>query len=462
MNREENRIFYKKLIALTLPLAFQSLMLAAVAAGDAFMLGRLDQDSMSSVSLASQIQFIQNMVIYSVTSAGTILGAQYWGKGDKKTINDVFCLMLRVNAVVSILFFVGCVFFPRYLMYLFAHEEALVANGAEYLKIAGWSYLLTGISQCYLSIMRISGHAGRSAWISSGAVVLNIGLNAVFIFGLLGAPKMGVRGAATATLIARVVELVWAVGSSFGKTFIRPNIKRLFFRDRLLQADFRKCCLPVLGASLLWGIGFTSYTAVMGHLGGDAAAANSVTAVVRDLMCCVCNGLASASGIVVGNSLGEGDLITGKAYGDKMVKISVLCGIGTMVIIIALIPLVLRVAELTEQAKKNMTGIMIIMAVYMVARCINTILINGIFAAGGDTKFDMYSLAAAMWGFAVPLSFLSAFVFGWNIYIVYMFTCIDEIGKIPWVMLHFRKHKWVKDLTRNRINEGGESNEVQN
>lgn len=450
MNKEEKREFYKRLATLTLPLAFQSLMLASVAAADAFMLGRLDQNAMSGVSLASQIQFIQNMVIYSVTAAGTILGAQYWGKGDKKTINDIFCLMLRINAAVSVLFFIGCVFFPQYLMLAFAHDEALVANGAEYLRIAGWSYLLTGISQCYLSIMRISDHAGVSAAISSGAVVLNIGLNAVLIFGMFGFTPLGVKGAAAATLIARVFELILSVGASFFKSFIRPDLKRLFFRDKLLLSDFRKCCLPVLGASLLWGVGFTSYTSVMGHLGGDAAAANSVSAVVRDLMCCACNGIASAGGIVVGNKLGKGDLKTGKAYGDKLLVISVICGVVTAVIIIALIPLTLLIAQLTDTARKNLIGMMIIMAVYMIARCINTIVINGVFAAGGDTKFDMYSLAVSMWGIAVPLSFLSAFVFGWHIYIVYVFTCIDEIGKIPWVMLHFRKHRWVKDLTRQR------------
>ena len=450
MNKEEKKEFYKKLLTLTLPLAFQSLMLASVAAADAFMLGRLDQGAMTGVSLASQIQFIQNMVIYSVTAAGTILGAQYWGKGDKKTINDIFCLMLRINAAVSILFFVGCVFFPQYLMLAFAHEDALVSNGAEYLRIAGWSYLLTGISQCYLAIMRISEHAGVSAAISSGAVALNIGLNAVLIFGYLGFAPMGAKGAAAATLTARIVELVFAFSASFFKNFIRPDLKRLFFRDKLLSADFRKCCLPVLGASLLWGVGFTSYTSVMGHLGGDAAAANSVSAVVRDLMCCACNGIASAGGIAVGNKLGEGDLNKGKAYGDKLLIISVICGVITALIIIALIPLTLIIAELSDAARKNLIGMMIIMAVYMIARCINTIVINGVFAAGGDTKFDMYSLAVSMWGIAIPLSFLSAFVFGWHIYIVYIFTCIDEIGKIPWVMLHFKKHKWVKDLTRNR------------
>ena len=452
MNKEEKRLFYKRLIALTLPLAFESLMLASVAAADAFMLGRLDQNAMSGVSLASQIQFIQNMVIYSVTAAGTILGAQYWGKGDKKTINDIFCIMLRINAVISVLFFIGCVFFPQYLMYLFAHEEILVSNGAEYLRIAGWSYLLTGISQCYLSIMRISDHVGVSAAISSGAVVLNIGLNAVLIFGLFGITPLGIKGAAIATLTARIIEWSLSVGISFKKNFIKPDLKRLFLRDKALSSDFRKCCLPVLGASLLWGVGFTSYTAVMGHLGGDAAAANSVSAVVRDLMCCACNGIASAGGIAVGNRLGEGDLKRGREYGDKLLVISVICGIITAVIIIALIPAVLLVAELTETARKNLIGMMIIMAVYMIARCINTIVINGVFAAGGDTKFDMYSLAATMWGIAIPLSFLSAFVFGWHIYVVYVFTCIDEIGKIPWVMIHFRKHRWVKDLTRQRNN----------
>ena len=446
----DKKLFYKKLAALTLPLAFQSLMLASVAAADAIMLGRFDQDQMSAVSLASQIQFIQNMVLSSVTGAGTILGAQYWGKNDRRTVVDLFNMILRINAVVSVLFFVGCVFFPHYLMMAFSHEKTLMDNGVQYLRIAGWSYLMTGISQCYLSIMKISGHAPRSAWISSGAVVINIGLNAVFIFGLFGLPEMGVKGAALATLISRVIELVWSIASSFGKTYLRPDLRRLFFRDRLLSADFRKCCLPVLAASLLWGVGFTSYTAVMCHLGTDPAAANSVAAVVRDLMCCMCNGIAAAGGILVGNELGVGNLELGRQYGDKLTAISFVIGIGTALIVCALTPLVINIADLTDTARRYLFGMMFIMAFYMIGRCVNTIVINGVFAAGGDTKFDMYSLLAAMWGLAVPLAFLGAFVFGWNIYVVYACTCLDEVGKIPWVMFHFRKHKWVVDLTRER------------
>ena len=446
----EDKEFYQKLAALTLPIAFQSLMLAAVAAGDAVMLGRVEQNSMAAVSLATQIQFVQNMLLSSMVSGMPVLGAQYWGKGDRRTVRDLFNLGLRLNGIISIAFFIACVFFPRPLMLLYAEDEALVSIGCQYLRIAGWSYLLTGISQCYLGMMKITGHASRSAWISSVTVVGNIVLNAVFIFGLLGAPAMGAEGAALATVIARIAELVWSIASTFEKDFLPPDLRRLFFRDRELSRDFRKCTLPLLGAYLLWGIGFTSYTAIMGHLGPDAAAASSVSAVVRDLMCCMCNGIAAAGGILVGNELGAGNLEKGRIYGDRTALLSFLIGICSCLIVLATSPLVVRFMILTDEARRLLSGMLVIMSFYMIARCVCTIVINGIFAAGGDTLFDMYSLAVVMWGIALPLALLGAFVFHWPVLVVYACTCLDEIGKIPWVMLHFRKHKWVRDLTRER------------
>lgn len=440
--------FYKKLIRIMIPIALQSFMLSAVAAGDAVMLGRIEQDSMAAVSLATQVQFVQNMIISAIVSAAAILGAQYWGKGDKKTINDVFCMSLRWSGLVSALFFAACVLFPRQLMMIFTDEPALMEIGIKYLKIAGWSYLLTGISQCYLGLMKVTEQVARSAWISSGAVVLNIGLNAVFIFGLLGFPAMGAEGAALATLVARIIELVWAVGSTFQRGFVRLELSGLFHRNKLLAKDFGKCAFPLLGGSLFWGIGFTSYTAIMGHMGSDAAAANSVAAVVRDMMCCLCNGIASAGGIVVGNELGAGKLERGKVYGDRLAKISFLCGFLSTAAILAVTPFVVRFMVLTETAEQYFIGMQVIMSVYMIGRCVNTIIINGVFAAGGDTMFDVYSLAVTMWGIAIPLALLGAFVFHWPVLFVYACTCLDEVGKIPWVMLHYRKYKWVKDLTR--------------
>ena len=193
---------------------------------------------------------------------------------------------------------------------------------------------------------------------------------------------------------------------------------------------------------------FTSYTAVIGHMGSDAAAANSVSSVVRDLICCACNGIGSAAAIMVGNELGAGRLEIGKAYGIKLKNISWVIGFLSTAVILALTPLTVRMVILTDEARSYLTGMMVIMAFYMIGRCVNTITINGVLDGGGDTVFDMYSLAVAMWGLAVPLAILGAFVFHWPVFAVYACTCLDEVGKIPWVMIRFRKYKWVKDLTR--------------
>ena len=442
-----DKVFFHKMTRITLPVALQSLMLAAVAAADAMMLGRVDQNSMAAVAQATQIQFVQNMFLSAVTGAGSILGAQYWGKKDISTLHKLFAMMLRVGGLVSALFCAGCLLIPRQLMSIYAGEE-LIDIGVRYLRITGWSYLITGVSQCYLTTMKVTDHVPPSAWISSGAVILNIGLNAVFIFGLLGAPRMEARGAALATTIARVIELGLCLGVSAKDGYVRPAPERFFRVERPLVKDFMRQCLPLMGGSLFWGVGFTSYTAIIGHMGADAAAANSVAAVVRDLICCVCNGVASAAGIMVGNELGAGNLERGKAFGIRLKNLSFLIGFGSTAVVLALTPLVVRMVLLTEEAQGYLTGMMVIMAVYMIGRCVNTVTINGVLDGGGDTVFDMYSLAVTMWGIAVPLALLGAFVFHWHPLAVYACTCLDEVGKIPWVMMRFRKYKWVKNLTR--------------
>ena len=440
--------FYKNLASLALPIAFQSLMLALVAAGDAFMLGKVAQDEMTAVSLATQIQFVQNMLLAAATAAGGILGAQYWGKGDKRTLEEVFDIMLLYSGVVSVAFFLACEIIPEPLMRIFTLDASLITIGSAYLRIAGWSYLLTGISQCYLTVMKVTNHAKPGAIISSCAVVLNICLNAVFIFGLFGAPEMRARGAALATTISRIAELVLCVAVSSKASYIRPAFDRFMHLPKYLKIDFVKQFLPLVGGSLCWGVGFTSYTAIIGHMGTDAAAANSVSAVIRDLICCMCNGIGSATGIIVGNELGAGRLDSGKAYGIKLRNISFVIGFMSTAIVLALTPLVVRMVILTDQARNYLTGMMVIMAFYMIGRCVNTVTINGVLAGGGDTLFDVYSLIVCMWFIAIPLAFMGAFVFHWSPLAVYACTCLDEVGKIPWVMLHFRKYKWVRDLTR--------------
>ena len=388
------------------------------------------------------------MILGVVVSVIGILGAQYWGKGDKVVLGKLFGMGIRHCVVISVAFFIGCVFFPRYLMRLFANDETLIAIGVKYLKIAGWSYLLTGVSQCYMAIMKVSEHVPRTAWISSVTVVINIILNSIFIFGLFGVPAYGAEGAAIATLIARVIEVLWCIASSYQNSFIRLELRNLFSFERLLAKDYWRCALPLLGAYLFWGVGFTSYTAIIGQLGPDAAASNAIAAGVRDLMCCLCNGLCTAGGILIGNELGAGRLDQGRKYGDRLAILSYIIGFFCTFVILAIIPVVKHYMKLTDKAQGYLVGMFVILSIYMIGRCVNTIIINGIFSAGGDTMFDFYSLAVCMWGLAVPCALISAFWLHWHVLIVYSCTCLDEVGKIPWVMHHYRKYKWVKNLTR--------------
>ena len=441
------RAFYRKLITLALPIALQSLMLALVAACDALMLGKVEQNEMTAVSLATQVQFVQNMFVFAVTGAGAVLGAQYWGKRDREKMQEIFDLMLVLSGMISLIFFLACEFIPVGLMHIFSKDKVIIEIGAKYLQIAGWSYLITGISQCYLTMMKITDRVIASAVASSAAVVLNIVFNYIFIFGKLGLPAMNSRGAAIATMIARVIEMLLSLGFTLGKEHIRPALGKLFKIDKQLTRSFVKQLLPLMGGSLLWGVGFTSYTAIIGHMNSDAAAANSIASVVRDLICCICNGIGSAAGIMVGNEMGAGRLETGKAYGIKLKNISYIIGFISTGLVLAVTPIVVSSMELTEEARSYLTGMMIIMSIYMIGRCVNTVSINGVLDGGGDTVFDMYSLFVTMWCIAVPLALLGAFVFHFPVLVVYACTCLDEVGKIPWVMYRIKKYKWVKNLT---------------
>ena len=444
----DDKPFYHKLLVIAIPIGLQNLMLAMVAAADAAMLGKLDQNSMAAVSLATQVQFIQNCVLAAIAAGMAILGAQYWGKNDRKVIGEIFGMGMRQMAVVSIVFFIACAFHPQLLMKFFTNDPALASIGISYLRIASWSYLMTGVSQCYLAVMKVSERVARTAWISSVTVVINIILNAIFIFGFLGVPAMGARGAAVATIIARAIEMLWSVASSYQRGFIRFNPRMLFHWNKLLTMDYLRCTSPIMCSFIIWSIGFTSYTAIVGHLDSDAAAANSIAAVVRDLLCCICNGFSAAVGIVIGNELGAGQLKQAKIHGDKLMLFSFLCGFFCTVVMIASIPAVLSYMKLSERAQGYLVGMFIIMAIYMIGRTVNTIIENGLFSAGGDTLFDTYSLIICMWCIALPCAYIAAFWLHLPVLVVYACTCLDEVGKLPWVFQHFRKYKWVKNLTR--------------
>lgn len=439
----------RRYLGLALPISFQFLMWALVPACDAFMLGRVGQDAMASVSLALQVPFVMYMMIGAFAVGISVLGAQYHGKGDREAIGRVFRIGVRFLGLVSLVFGLTAICAPSLLMTIYTDEAALIALGSKYLRIAGFAFLAVGVLQAYHTVLKVTGHARLSVGISVSVALLNVALNAVFIYGVGPILARGVEGAALATVGAIACEAICLGIVSCRKDFIHPGWTRIFEWCPDLVKDYLKCSLPVLGAYCCWGIGLSSYTAILGHLGKDAAAANAVTMVVRDLLCCLCEGGAAAASIVVGHELGRGNLVRGRIFGARIFRVSAVLGIGCMVVTLAVLPIVLHCVILSETARGYLVGMMLVLSVYMIGRYVNTIVIGGVFTAGGDTAFDLYSLAVTMWGLAVPLAFLGAFVFHWPVALVFACTCIDEVGKIPWMYAHYRKRLWVKDLTRS-------------
>lgn len=439
----KDKDFYKKLSGLMIPLAFQNFMLAAVSAGDSAMLGFVDEKAMAAVSLAGNIQFVENMVLSSIVCGGTIMTAQYWGKGDKRTIGRLFGLILRYAAAVSALFAVVSAVFPEFLMTLFTNESELITSGAEYIRIASVSCLITGITQCWLCVMKTTGQTKQSTIISTFALVLDTVLNAVFILGL----GMGVMGAALTTSIARVIEFVIVLVYT-KKMVVKPDFKRV---SSELNRDFIKCSVPMLINAMTWGMGATMYSVIIGHLGTVITAANSVANIVRQLAISVCRGLGSGGEIMLANVLGAGDMVKGKEYGRRLSRLSVLFGVFGAGLAFVFGFALSGLMTLSFEVRQELNIMIIISAFYMVWLSINTVVICGIFTAGGDTAFDAYSVAVTMWLIILPIAALAAFVWKVEPIVVYFIISLDEVVKIPWVYAHYKKYKWLRNITREEV-----------
>lgn len=377
----EKRIFYRKLWGLVLPITIQNLMTALVSASDAFMLGFVSQTSLSAVSLATQVQFVHNLFMLALTIGATTLAAQYWGKGDTDSVEEILAIVLKISMAVSFVFFAAAMFLPGNLMRIFTDDPQLIRAGIPYLRIVSSSYLFLGFSQIYLCIMKNSGKTAKSTVYGSVAVVVNIVFNAVFIFGLAGFPMFSV---------------------------------------------------------------------IMGHLGSDAVAANSVANILKNIIACVCNGIGSGSGIVVGNELGKGKLKQAREYGDRLFRLAVFTGAVSGLILLAVSPVLnIFTGSLSVQAHSYLKNMMYICTYYMVGKSVNATVIAGIFCAGGDTKFGLKCDAVTMWVVLIPAGMLAAFVFKLPVMAVYFIISMDEVIKVPAVYAHYKKYRWVRNLTEN-------------
>lgn len=443
--------FYPQIMKLVIPIIIQNLLSAAVNSADVVMLNYVGQSSISAVSLAANYAGVLFMVYYGLGTGASMLSAQYWGKKDLQAIRVVEGIALRFSIIISLCFSAFALFAPELMMKLFTNDSELIAIGAGYLRVMSLTYFCWGIIEIYLSVLRSIGRVTVAMVLNVLAFSLNILLNAVFIFGLFGAPKLGATGVAIATATSRVVELIGCILVSLFSKDLKLKLSYMFIRNKTLFKDFLKLSLPALGNDVSWSVAFSMYSVILGHLGTDAVAANSLVTVVRNFGTVLCFGTASAGGILLGNVMGENDMERAKVYASKILKLTIITGAIGGVLILAVTPFVLHFADLSDTAMHYLKYMLFINSYYVMGAAVNTTLIAGVFRAGGDSRFGLICDTVDMWCYAVPLGFIAAFVLKLPVLVVYFLLCTDEFVKWPWVIKHYLSKKWLKNITRDNL-----------
>lgn len=447
----EKKEFLKLAFKLAFPIMIQNLISTLVNAADTVMLGYVSQTAMSASSLANQYTFVLFCLYYGLATGTSVLCAQYWGKGDKKTIERILGLAERLSISISFLFFLVSFFFPEPIMKLFSSSPDTIAAGSEYLKVVSFSFVFMGFSQVFMSALRSVGKVALPSATYVISLCVNVLCNAAFIFGLFGLPKLGVTGVALGTVIARATEVIICLTYSIFFSEIKLRIKYLFSKAGVLLQDFLKISAPAVVNDVVWSLAASTFAAILGHIGDDMVAANAVAVMVVNIGAIACRGFANATTIIISQTLGQNQLEAAKEYGKRMLRITIAVSLIGCALILGIRPFIVEFYrdKLSETAISYLGSIMIMTTWRLVGEGINTCLICGCFRGGGDSKFGMIIDTIFMWLVAVPLVAIAAFVLKLPPIWVYFVMSMDEFEKIPVVLIHYKRCKWLKNITRD-------------
>ena len=430
--------FYQKVFALVIPMALQNLINVGVSATDVLMLGKVGEKALSGCSLGGQVFWILSLVLFGAASGGSVLVAQYWGKKETEAIEKVMAISILFTEIVAILFMLASLIFPEQIMSVYTRDPEVARQGIRYMRVLAFTYPIAAYTMTYLNLLKSIEKVVISTVVYASSLLLNIVVNAILIFGLFGAPKLGVVGAAIGTLSARCMEmLVVLFYSKFRCKEVKVHLSMILKPDKILTKDFFYYAYPVILNEVLWGVGYSANTAIMGRLGSSATAANSVAQVIRQLSMVVGFGVSNATAIMIG-----------KAIAKKLVRLSLACGIAGSILILAIRPLIVTILGFTGQTAKYLMNFLLVMSYYVLGQALNSTFVVGIFRSGGDTRFGMILDMTSMWCCSILLGALAAFVFKLPVTVVYIILLSDEIIKLPFCFMRYRQKKWLKDVTR--------------
>lgn len=443
--------FLKYASKLAFPIMLQNLISTLVNMADTVMLGYVSQTAMSASSLANQYTVVLFCLYYGLSIGTSVLCAQYFGKGDKKTVEKIIGLAERMSIIISIVFFAVSFTFPSVIMKIFTSSADTISVGSEYLRVVSFSFMFMGFSQVFMSALRSAGKIVLPSVTYVVSLCVNVLCNASFIFGLFGLPKLGVTGVALGTVIARIVEVLICLTYSVFSRDIRFRVKYLFAKAGVLLTDFLKIAAPSVVNDVAWSLASSAFAAILGHIGDDMVAANAVAIMVVNIGAIACRGFSNATTIIISQELGQNHIETAKEYGRRMLRITIIVALIGAVIILAIRPFMIEFYrdKLSATALSYLGSIMIMTTWRLLGEGINTCLICGCFRGGGDAKFGMITDTLCMWLIAVPLMAIAAYVIKLPPIWVYFVMTLDEFEKMPIVFYHYKKGNWTKNITRD-------------
>ncbi|MFW5797694.1 MAG: MATE family efflux transporter [Spirochaetota bacterium] len=453
--------FVPTLVKLALPIALQHLLMTLLNLADTLMVGQLGEVQIGAIALGNQIFFLLMLFLFGVGSGSAVFSSQYWGRRDVAGVRRAMGLSLLTGCAGALLFTVGGVFAPRLLLSAFTNDQAVIVEGAGYLRIVALSYLATAVSMGYVHALRSVGDTRLPLYATAVSITLNILGNYILIFGALGFPALGVRGAGIATAVARGVELSVILAVVYrrkGPTAAR--LADLLRFDRRFAARFYGRAAPVIVNEIFWSVGFTMYTVVFARMGTGHLAAYTISDTIGRLLLVVFIGSAQASAILIGNSIGAGSaaaerdlganagLASAQHIGTTLLKILPLVSgaIGVLVFTV-LAPWVPGFFEVSDEVRRMVTLIMRAFAVVMVAKAMNMHIVVGILRGGGDTRMALAVDVGFLWAVGVPAAFIAGLVFGLPVHVVYLCIGLEEVGKLTVGVLRILSGRWVNDLT---------------
>lgn len=445
----KDRSFYRSLILLAVPISLQNLVTFAVNFADNVMIGSLGDDAISGVYVGGQLQSVVQMFVGGIEGAILILAAQYWGRKDRDSIRKVVSIGVKFALGVGLFTTLVAVMFPQWVIRIFTTEPGVIREGAAYVQIVGFTYLFFSVSQVMIAAMRSVETARIGLYISCMALVVNVCLNYVFIFGHLGFPAMGVRGAAVATLISRIMEMCVSIGYVFFvDKKLRFGWRDLLHTDGQLLRDFVRYGLPIIGGQVVWAVNSLANTKILGYYSAGVIAAASITGMLHNLVYVWMNGMSSAVGIITGKTVGAGQYEKMKEYSKTVQMIFLFVGLISGAAVFLFRDGFISLYNASPEAQEYSRQFINVISVTIIGTCYQAACLFGLVKSGGDISFVFKNDTIFVFLVVIPSSLIAMWL-GAPPWVVFACLKCDQILKCFVAIVKINRYNWMKNLTRD-------------